>query len=479
MISSLTRVAAALFCVVTWLLGTNLCPATDQRAPNVVVILADDLGWSDLGCYGADLHETPNLDRLAQQGVRFTSAYAASICSPTRAALMTGKHYARLHVTIWREGSLKPDLDHVLTPPTTVSNLPLEEITLAERLRQAGYLTALVGKWHLGDAGHYPETQGFDVNIAGTHWGAPPTYFYPYRGDRRFGGELRYVPHLEWGQSGEYLTDRLTDEALKVIDGAGERPFFLYLAHHAVHTPIEAKPELVEHYRRKLSPQLRHQNASYAAMVHSLDESVGRVLKRLDERGLTDNTLVVFLSDNGGHVVQFDDQTITNNAPLRSGKGSLYEGGVRVPLIIRWPASSKAGSVCDEPVCVMDLSPTIVAAVAPSSNEAWQAVDGQSLLPLLDDPAAHLDRDALYFHYPHYYPTTTPVGAIRGRDWKLLEYFEDDRVELYHLKDDLGEKHDLAASEPARVRQLRDALHTWRAETSAQMPTRSAAALKQ
>jgi arylsulfatase A-like enzyme len=470
---SMTRVVAVLWYITTSLLCTNVGHANDERPPNVVVILADDLGWSDLGCYGADLHETPHLDRLAQQGVRFTSAYAASICSPTRAALMTGKHYARLHMTIWYEGSLKPDLDHALVPPATVSNLPLEETTLAERLQQHGYLTALVGKWHLGDAGHYPETQGFDINVGGTHWGAPPTYSNPYRGDKRFGGELRYVPHLEWGKGGEYLTDRLTDEALKVIDGAGERPFFLYLAHHAVHTPIEAKAELVEHYRRKLSPQMRHQNAAYAAMVHSLDESVGRVLKRLDERGLTDRTLVVFLSDNGGHVMPFDDQKVTNNAPLRSGKGSLYEGGVRVPLMIRWPGVATPGAVCDEPVCVMDLLPTIGAAASPSSSETWQAVDGQSLVPLLKEPTARLDRDALYFHYPHYYPTTTPAGAIRQRDWKLLEYFEDDRVELYDLGNDLGEKRDLAASEPARVRQLRDALRAWRAETRAQVPTRS------
>ncbi len=250
-----------------------------------MVILADDLGWSDLGCYGADLHETPHIDRLARQGERFTSAYAASICSPTRAALLTGKHYARLHMTIWYEGSLEPDHGHELMPPKSVGNLPLEEVTLAERLQDAGYLTALVGKWHLGDAGHFPETQGFDINIGGTHWGAPQSFFYPYRGDRHYGRELRYVPDLPYGEQGEYLTDRLTDEALKIIDRAGQQPFFLYLAHHAVHTPIEGKPTLVERYQQKLSPGLHHQNATYAAMTHSLDDSVGRVLAQLEERG--------------------------------------------------------------------------------------------------------------------------------------------------------------------------------------------------
>jgi arylsulfatase A-like enzyme len=454
--------------------ATGAVQAAETRLPNIVVILADDLGWADLGCYGADLHETPHIDRLARQGERFTSAYAASICSPTRAALLTGKHYARLHMTIWYEGSLETDRGHELRPPKSVGNLPLEEITLAERLREAGYLTALVGKWHLGDAGHYPETQGFDINIGGTHWGAPQTFFHPYRGDQHYGRELRYVPDLPYGEPGEYLTDRLTDEALKAIERAGDQPFFLYLAHHAVHTPIEGKPKLVDRYQRKLSSELHHQNATYAAMTHSLDDSVGRVLARLEERGLTDNTLVIFLSDNGGHVMPFDNQTVTNNAPLRSGKGSLYEGGVRVPLIIRWPGVTKADTVCDEPVCVMDVLPTIAAAVQPAGAKPWQAVDGLSLLPLLKDPEAGLGRDALYFHYPHYYPTTTPASAIRRRGWKLIEYFEDDHVELYNLENDLGEKHDLAAEQPERARRLRGQLHAWRQSVQAQLPTRQA-----
>ncbi|REJ97931.1 MAG: DUF4976 domain-containing protein [Planctomycetota bacterium] len=468
--SRLTLVAILCACAIR-LVPDDAAAAADTRPPNVVVILADDLGWADLGCYGADLHETPHIDRLARQGTRFTSAYAASICSPTRAALLTGKHYARLHMTIWYEGSLARERGHKLLPPASVGNLPLDEVTLAERLREAGYLTALVGKWHLGDANHYPENQGFDVNIGGTHWGAPQTFFYPYRGDRYYGREPRYVPDLPFGTPDEYLTDRLTDEAIAVIDRAGDRPFFLYLSHHAVHTPIEGKPQLVEHYERKLSSEFHHQNAIYAAMTHSLDDSVGRVLDKLDERGLTDNTLVIFLSDNGGHVMPFDGKQVTDNAPLRSGKGSLYEGGVRVPLIVRWPGVTTAGDACDEPVCVMDLVPTIGAAVQPGESKAWSVPDGQSLAPLLKNATATLDRDALYFHYPHYYPTTSPVGAIRQRDWKLLEYFEDDRVELYNLKDDQGEAHDLAAKHPKRAKQLRDKLHAWRQQIDAQMPT--------
>lgn len=444
--------------------------AADAPRPNIVLIVADDLGWADLGCYGADLHETPHLDRLATQGVRFTDAYAASVCSPTRAALLTGKHYARLHITIWREAAQKPVADRKLTPPVVEENLPYSEVTLAERLQAAGYLTAIVGKWHLGGADHYPETQGFDVNIGGTHWGAPFSYFYPYRGAGRFGGEFRYVPHLELGKAGEYLTDRLTDEALRVIDAAGEKPFFLYLAHHAVHTPIEAKPELTAKYQAKLAPALRHQNARYAAMLESLDQSVGRVLNRIDEEGLTDRTVVIFLSDNGGHVGEFDDMRCTNNTPLRSGKGSMYEGGVRVPLIVRAPGIAPGS--CREPVVVMDLAPTISELAGVKVGPAAQAaLDGVSLAPLLRDPQDALPRDALYFHYPHYYPTTTPAGAIRARDWKLVEYFEDGRQELYNLRDDLSEAHNLAAQEPETTRRLAKRLEAWRKSVAAQMPT--------
>ena len=445
----------------------------EARPPNVVFILADDLGWSDVGCYGADLHETPHIDRLAREGVRFTQAYAMPVCSPTRAAILTGRHAARLHYTIWREGALGVPHDQPLVPPPTIADLPTSEVTTAEVLKGAGYLTFHVGKWHLGDAAHSPETQGFDLNIGGTHWGAPATYFYPFRGPSGSAGEFRYVPDLGLGKPGDYLDERLTDEALKLIDEAKDRPFFLNLCFHVPHTPIEGKARLVEHYQSKLKPGLHHRNPGYAAMVQILDENVGRVLAKLEQRRLADHTLVIFASDNGGYVNTNRGLQVTDNFPLRSGKGSLYEGGIRVPLIVRMPGVTPPGATCDEPVLCTDFFPTIreLCGLSGSSQPApLQPLDGLSLVPLLKQPRASLPRDALFFHYPHYYPTTTPVSAVRCGDWKLLEYFEDNHVELYSLRDDLGEKHDQAAAQPERAAQLRARLHAWWQEVGAQLP---------
>ena len=445
------------------------------ETPNVVLIVADDLGWSDLGSYGADLHETPNLDRLARDGVRFTQAYApAPICSPTRAAIMTGQAPARLHMTIWYEGAKRAVTDRALIPPATRANLPHEEATLAEVLHDAGYHTAHVGKWHLGEAPYYPENQGFDVNIGGTLWGAPPTYVFPYRGPFGRDKEPRYVPGLAGGETGEYLTDRLTSEAIEILQKNGDRPVFLNLWYHTVHTPIEGKPELVDRYREKVSPELKHQNPAYAAMVHSLDENVGRVLDAIDALGIAERTLVIFTSDNGGFIGEHGEfGRVTNNAPLRSGKGSLYEGGIRVPLIVRAPGGGR-GRTCEEPVILTDLFRTICEAAAPAHQVADD--DGVSLLPLLNDATGSLSREALYFHYPHYYATTTPVSAIRAGDWKLLEYFEDDHVELYNLADDPSESRDLAAMETQVASNLRSQLHAWRQSVDAQLPTRNPAA---
>lgn len=429
-------------------------------------ILADDLGATDLACYGADLHETPHLDALARESVRFTSAYsAAPICSPTRASIMTGKHPARLHMTIWLEGAKRKVTNRAMIPPATVWNLPHSEVTLGEVFHDAGYLTAAIGKWHLGEATHYPETQGFDINIGGTLWGAPQTYFAPYRGNKRFGGEERYVPHTEGWKPGEYLTDRLAGEALNVMRAAGDKPFFLYLAHHNPHTPIEGKPELVDHFKRKIKPGMNHQNAHYAAMIRTLDENVGRIVDGLKRAGKWDDTLLVFTSDNGGYIGKFEGQTVTNNAPLRSGKGSLYEGGVRVPLMIRMPGARPG--VCDEPVYTCDLNPTV--AELAGQTPAPQP-DGLSLAPLIQNPRAKLKRDALFFHYPHYYETTTPVSSIRQRDWKLLEYHEDGRLELYNLAQDPTESKDLAASQTDIRDSLAARLREWRKQVDAQMP---------
>ena len=442
------------------------------KPTNFVILLVDDLGWSDLSCYGADLHDTPNIDRLARSSLRFTNAYAAApVCTPTRASIMTGKYPARLHMTIWHEASQNPPTRRKLLPPCTVGDLPHEQVTIAEVLSAAGYRTAHVGKWHLGDAAHYPETQGFDINIGGTFWGAPSTFFFPYRGNWGNSEEYRYVPGLPWGQEGEYLTDRLTEETLHILDRFQEGPFFLQLAYHTVHTPIEAKPELVERYTARLKAGMHHSNPTYAAMAHSLDESVGRVLAKLDELGIAENTLVLLTSDNGGFVNRYRKATVTNNYPLRSGKGSLYEGGTRVPLVVRWPGVTSS-KLCDVPVISTDFYPTLLEIAGLTGDAKHNAdLDGISLVPLLKDSAAALSRDTLFWHYPHYYPTTTPVSAIRTGDWKLLEYYEDSRLELYNLRADLSEQNNLAEQMPERAKQMRAQLHAWRKAVDAQMPT--------
>ena len=454
--------------------GLRAAEAGAPSRPNILFILADDLGWSDLGCYGADLHETPQIDRLAKEGVRFTQAYAMSVCSPTRATLMTGKHAARLHYTIWSEGAIGGGpKKRALREAEAVSALSHDETTIAKLLHDAGYLTALVGKWHLGGWEYYPETHGFDINIGGTGWGAPQTFWWPYSGSGRYGAEFRYVPHLEYGKTGEYLTDRLTDEAMQVIDRAGDKPFFLYLAHHAVHTPIEAKPDDVRHFEGKRRDGMQHQHPVYAAMTKNLDDNVGRILNHLSQRGLDKNTVVIFASDNGGYTGKdrSNGRTIpvTDNSPLRSGKGSLYEGGIRVPLMIRWPGVTPSGAACDEPVILTDMLQTLlhIAGLPPSAD----AADGLDLTPLLKDPGAKLGRDALFFHYPHYYETTTPVSAVRMGDWKLLEYFEDHRLELYNLRDDIGELRNLAAQQPDRAAELLARLSAWREKVGAALPT--------
>ncbi|MBI4892079.1 MAG: sulfatase [Acidobacteria bacterium] len=451
---------------------TRLAAQPAQRM-NVVLILADDLGWADVACNGGDLHETPNIDAFARAGMRFTDAYSASpVCSPTRASIMTGKHPGRLGLTTWLENSTTPERNRKLIAPITASNLPLTETTVAKALRSQGYTTALVGKWHLGTGNYAPEAQGFDVNIGGTHWGAPHTHFYPYRGSRSNGSEYRYVPHLEFGKPGEYLADRLTDEALSVIDRCGGNPFFLQLAHHSVHTPLEAKAPDIARFKEKIKPGLNHQNAVYAAMTWNLDQSVGRVLQHLRQRGLEHNTVVIFASDNGGAVHQNNGQAITSNAPLRSGKGSLYEGGVRIPLIVRWPNVTPAGAVCRHPVVSMDLYSTILdAAGMRGSPELLAGQDGLSLAPLLRDPSARLQRDELFFHYPHYYTTTTPVSAVRAGNWKLLEYFEDQHLELYDLASDPGEKNNLSRSNPGMAADLSARLRQWRQATHCPMPS--------
>jgi len=456
-----------------WAPGLVAALGATPTRPNVVFILMDDLGWADVGCYGSEFHQTPNIDRLASQGMRFTDAYAAcNCCSPTRASILTGKYPARLHLTDWIPGSQFPKAR--LRPPEWLQELPLEETTLAEALKASGYTSAAVGKWHLGKSPFLPQNQGFDVSIAGNHSGAPGSYFWPYghndpaRANRYHGGPVPDV--LADGRPGEYLTDRLTDEALRFIEANRQRPFFLYLAHYAVHTPLQAKPELIEKHRARLRPDLKQNNPTYAAMVESMDQSVGRVMEKLDTLGIAERTIVFFTSDNGGYSGYGGKPGGTCNAPLRDGKGSAHEGGHRVPLVIRWPGVARAGSVCREPVTSVDFYPTILAmAGAPGEARHNAAVDGVDLSPLLKQEGK-LARDAIYWHYPHYnvFPQT-PYGAVRQGDYKLIEFDEDQRVELYDLRSDLGETTNLAARMPELVAALRSKLAAWRKSVGAQM----------
>jgi len=448
--------------------------APNEPKLNVVLILVDDLGWTDLGCFGSDLYRTPNVDRLAREGMRFTNAYSAcTVCSPTRAAVMTGKYPARLHVTDWIAGHERPWAK--LRIPDWTKYLPLEETTVAEALKPAGYFAGHVGKWHLGSRGRWPTDQGFDVNVAGYEAGQPPSYYWPYR--RGASG----IPTLELtGETeGLHLSDRLALEASRLIRAHKDRPFLLYLPTYEVHTPIEPKKDYVPAYRERLRPGLKHDNPQYAALVQGMDDLVGKVLGTLDELGIADRTVVFFTSDNGG-LSHLDGvkRGPTDNSPLRAGKGSAYEGGVRVPLIVRWPGIATPGSICPEPVLSIDYYPTILDLAgldltgAPGDAAPKAQVDGKSLVPLLRDPQATLAREAIYWHYPHYHPGgATPYGAIRARDWKLIEFYEDQHVELYHLKDDVGEKTDLAATMPEKAKDLRARLQAWRASVGAQMPT--------
>ncbi|MBI3853992.1 MAG: sulfatase [Verrucomicrobia bacterium] len=435
--------------------------SVEARPPNFVFILIDDLGWTDLGCFGSTFYKTPNIDRLAEQGMKFTAAYAACpVCSPTRASILTGKYPARLHLTDWLPGRGDGPSQKLLRPDF-LRQLPLAEVTLAEALKPAGYVSASIGKWHLGGKGFSPEDQGFDLNIAGNDAGSPASYFHPYRNANRS------IRSLEDGMPGEYLTDRLTTEAEKFIERHKGKPFFLYLAHYAVHIPLAAKSELIARFQNAANPGQTHTNAVYAAMIQSVDESVGRVMEKLEELKLADNTVIFFMSDNGGLAVKEGPNTpSTSNAPLREGKGYLYEGGIRAPLIIRWPGVIQAGSICHTPVCSIDFFPTILEMAGVKFR---QSVDGVSLVPLLKQ-IGDFKRDALYWHYPHYANQGgKPGGIIRQGDYKLIEFYEDGHLELYDLKQDIGEKHNLADRMPDKAMALEVKLDAWRRDVKAQM----------
>jgi len=448
-------------------------PPATARDMNVVFILVDDWGITDAAVLGSDFFETPVIDQFAEQSLMFTQAYSASpVCSPTRAAILTGKSPARLDMTIWHENAVSGGpKDRPLLEAKAQPNLPREEVTLADMFKRRNYYTAHIGKWHLGTAAYYPETQGYDLNVGATYWGAPASFFYPYRGTwSATDPEMRYVP-VGPGRNGDYLTDRLTDHAVQTIREHQDEPFFVSQWFHTVHTPIQGKPELVERFKNKL-PGARHSHPGYAAMVASLDENVGRVLQTLEELQLADDTVVILTSDNGG--VDFPSRKAGNrvptvNTPWRSGKGTLYEGGIRVPLMIRWPGRTTSGTSCDELVTSEDFFPTFAEGLN-LSNDAPTELDGTSLVTLLNNPGAELDRDTLFWHYPHYYPRMTPGSAIRSGGWKLIHSYEDDRVELFNLANDPSETTDVAEDHPDRVNQLRTRLDAWRESTGANVP---------
>lgn len=496
------------------------------KKPNVVFILADDLGWSDVGCYGSRFYETPRIDQLAKEGVRFTNAYAAChVCSPTRGSILTGQYPARTQLTDWLPGR-KDFPFQKLKNADPAQHLPYGVNNTFPAVMQAnGYKTAIIGKWHLGEDSASCERQGFDLHIpSGWLKGWPAKgYFSPYQ-----------MPGLKDGPQGEYLTDRMTDEAINFMTENKDKPFLLYLTHFAVHDPIQGRPDLVKKYLQKLkqmqsgkgapyilegnpdtvTPHSENElytllqdktyegfsvlpnrmvkvkqnqdNVQFAAMVESLDVSVGRVLDKLKELGLEENTIVIFFSDNGGmsaanfgnpsRVIpptNLDKAFSTSNIPLRGGKGWLYEGGIREPLIVKWPQHRNQGMVCDIPVISTDFFPTILDILELPADQ--KITDGMSIVPLLKKEKKgekEISNRAIYWHFPHYsnHGMQSPGGAIRYGDYKLLEYFENNTVQLFNLLSDPGEQFDLSHSQPDKVNKLRSMLHQWRKEINAQMP---------
>ena len=461
-----TRPKLQILLIISFVVPCAATTAAVPDQPNIILFLIDDLGWSDLGCQGSTYYQTPNIDRLAAEGVRFTDAYAAcAVCSPTRASVLTGKYPARLLLTNWLPSG-RWDPTARLREGRFVRGLPVEEFTLAESLREAGYRTMHVGKWHLGSEPFcLPQHHGFEINIAGNAHGAPGQYFFPYQGDWSIpttGQRARWNVFPN-GADGEFLTERLTNEAVALIDEANEddKPFFLYFPHYGVHTPLQAKREVIRKYEG-IPERHRQGKPVYAAMVESIDDSVGRILQALRDRNIEQNTVVIFTSDNGGFY------KATSNAPLRANKGSYYEGGIRVPLIIRWPGVAEAGGVVDDPVISNDMYPTCLAA-AGLPQIPNQHIDGVNLQPVLAGDGT-LSSRSLFWHFPHYnkHPSSFPSSVIRKGDWKLIETFDPVGVELYNLAQDIGETTDLARKQPRIREAMLDELKEWRGAVRAE-----------
>lgn len=455
---------------------------SETARPNIIYILADDLGWTDTGTYGSRYYETPNIDKLASQGMKFTQYHNCPNCQPTRASLLTGQYGPRTGIYTVGDINRFNWKSRTFRPAENLNKLPLEKITFAQQIKKAGYATAMFGKWHLGeDTAHHPSKRGFDEAIVsdGVHFNFHTNPKTPY-------------------QKKEYLADFLTDRAVDFIRRKKDDPFFLYLPHFGVHVPLQSREDDKNHFAAK-APEGGHNNPTYAGMIYAVDRSVGRIMALLEELKIADHTVIIFSSDNGGvggygradgmirdpgqekhpkvrekgDIGQFDD--ITDNAPLRSGKGSLYEGGTRDPLIVRWPGIVKAGTTCDAPTIHVDIFPTFLEiAAAPLPD---QVLDGESLVACFKNPATPLKRSAIYQHFPGYLGSgpglwrTTPVGTIQVGDWKLMEYFEDNHLELYNLKDDIGEKHNLAEQMPDKAKELLEMMRKWRTEIKAPMPT--------
>jgi len=441
---------------------------------NVVLIIVDDLGWKDLSVSGSELYRTPRIDELATNGIRFTNFYSDSpVCSPTRAALMTGKHPARLDITNWIGGSQKGQL----LQADYQRQLPLEEITVAERFKEAGYATGFIGKWHLGSEGFYPEDQGFDINVGGHHAGQPASYFWPYK---REDSSYWDVPHLEDGEPGEYLTDRLTNEAVAFLENHADQPFFLVLSHYAVHTPIQAKEEMTAAVRERdgftekcaeavfdndprwSSTRTCQGNAAYAAMVESTDEGIGILMDSLRLLGLDDNTAVVFVSDNGGlsSLNRGRETGPTSNRPLRAGKGYLYEGGVRIPFIIHDP-TSPTPSIRSDIGSTVDVVPTLL-------DLAGIEGDGFDGISVVEESGER----SKYFHFPHYHGSgNRPSGSMISGRYKLIEWFETGELELYDLQQDEEEQVNLSSEFPQLADSLFSLMNAWRLEVDAKMPS--------
>ena len=432
-----------------------------QTRPNVIFVLIDDMGWKDVGFMGSSYYETPHIDELARQGMVFTAAYSnAPNCAPTRASLMTGQYTPRHGVYTVNSSMRGKARFRKLVPIPNTRTLASSAVTLAEVLGKAGYVSASMGKWHLGDPPNQgPIAQGFDVNVGGYSAGHPNTYFSPYRN-----------PYLEDGPEGEYLTDRLTDEALSFIERNQDQPFFLYLTHYAVHTPLEAPEDVVQEYREKDGSNGQN-NPTYAAMVERTDESVGRIMEKLEALNLAGNTIIFFTSDNGGHA------RATSMEPLRGSKGMLYEGGIRVPLIVRWPGVTETGSTSDTPVISTDFFPTILDMTG-AKKPVDHVLDGESFAPLLQAKQTPTERP-IFWHFPAYLQAylpeqghwrTTPASAVRKGDWKLIEFFEDGRRELYNLAEDIDESNNLAKERPDKLKEMYQVLTQWREEVKAPVP---------